>query len=52
MKKQETQLSSLPKNKKAKKAYASPSLKQYGAIHLMTQGSGAVNGDGGMGMMV
>ncbi len=34
-----------------KKTYSSPSLKHYGAIHLTTQGSGAVNGDGGMGMM-
>ncbi len=35
-----------------KKAYASPNLKQYGSVRLMTQGVGSVNGDGGMGMMV
>ena len=37
--------------KHAKKAYDSPALKQYGAIHLVTQATGLVNGDAGPGMM-
>lgn len=35
-----------------KKIYVSPCLKNYGAIHLATQATGASNGDAGPGMMV
>jgi hypothetical protein len=37
--------------KPAKLKYTSPNLKQYGAIHLLTQGSGNVGNDAGAGMM-
>ena len=51
MKKQGMQTAAGAKNKPAKKAYTSPGLKQYGAIHMTTQASGGANGDAGMGMM-
>lgn len=37
--------------KPEKKPYTRPVLKEFGEIKLTTRGSGAVNGDGGMGMM-
>ena len=42
-----TQLNAKP----LKKAYSSPSLKWYGAIHLCTQGTITANGDAGNSMM-
>jgi len=35
-----------------KQAYAIPSLRVYGSIKQLTQGTGSVNGDAGQGMMV
>lgn len=51
MKKQEHCSAPFSGPKSPKKAYLSPTLKQYGAIHLTTQASGPSNGDNGMGMM-
>ena len=36
---------------KPKLAYRSPALEVFGALHLLTQGSGPANGDGGQSMM-
>lgn len=35
----------------AKRTYQGPALHVYGKLHLLTQGSGSANGDGGQGMM-
>ena len=35
-----------------KKVYQRPLLRTFGSLHVMTQGSGTVNGDGGQGMML
>lgn len=34
-----------------KKTYAQPKLREFGKLHLLTQGTGANNGDGGQTMM-
>jgi hypothetical protein len=34
-----------------KKVYQRPSLRTFGSLHVMTQGTGAVNGDAGQSMM-
>lgn len=52
MKNQEVYKPSKPDENMIKKTYASPCLKEYGAIHLTTQATGTVNGDGGPTMMV
>lgn len=52
MKKQEVVKSTQLNRMAEKKSYQTPSLKKYGAIHLVTQGStAATNGDGGPNMM-
>ncbi len=35
-----------------KRPYKSPALKDYGKLHLVTQGSGPLNGDAGQLMMI
>ncbi len=35
-----------------KKPYTPPQVRVYGKLHLLTQGTGGSNGDGGQGMMV
>lgn len=35
-----------------KKPYTPPQVRVYGKLHLLTQGTGNVNGDGGQGMMI
>jgi hypothetical protein len=34
-----------------KKPYHRPVVQVFGKLHLLTQGTGSVNGDGGIGMM-
>lgn len=34
-----------------KKTYKQPDLRDFGKLHLVTQGTGPSNGDGGQGMM-
>jgi Chaperone of endosialidase len=34
-----------------KHPYKRPEVREYGKVHLLTQGTGPVNGDGGQGMM-
>ena len=35
-----------------KRTYEAPTLKVFGSVQAMTQGTGPMNGDGGMGMMM
>ena len=44
--------SAKPEQPPEKRAYRRPELREFGRLHLLTQGVGSVNGDAGQNMMV
>lgn len=44
--------SAKPEQQAEKRAYRRPELREFGRLHLLTQGVGSVNGDAGQNMMV